>query len=255
MTGSEMAEANLARPGAATPQMREAYLRNHTARIDDTLRRAVALCPGPSASVLDIGRSAVSRALLEVYDEVTTLGLPLDVQAHYISASRWDAPPGKLYAEHLVCDLNNVWHAGATPTARRFDLIVFAEVVEHLHAAPEDVLAWLAALLKPGGFLLCTTPNAASLGKRLKLAAGRNPYERLRRGLDNADNPGHIREYTRNELFEIGKAAGLCVVDHEYTDYFDPGRRVTAWPRAYAAHGAFLLWRAFARYQVIVYRR
>ncbi|MDP9149663.1 MAG: hypothetical protein M3O36_06955 [Myxococcota bacterium] len=49
---------------------------------------------------------------------------------------------------------------------------MFAEVLEHLHTAPELVLAFLRRLLLPQGLLILQTPNAASLSKRIKTGDG-----------------------------------------------------------------------------------
>ena len=68
-----------------------------------------------------------------------------------------------------------------------YDVIVFAEVIEHLYTAPELVLPYLRELLVLGGVLLLQTPNAVSLRKRAKLLLGVNPFERIR---TERDNPG-----------------------------------------------------------------
>ena len=84
----------------------------------------------------------------------------------------------------------------------RYDLVVFAEVIEHLHTSPVHTLAFVRGLLADAGVLILQTPNAASLPKRLKLLAGRNPYELIRA---DGGNPGHFREYT---LAELGTTRG-----------------------------------------------
>lgn len=62
-----------------------------------------------------------------------------------------------------------------------FDLIVFFEVIEHLHE-PGIVLQKFRNQINPRGDLLVSTPN------------GRNPYIK---------NPHHIKEYTEREMREI----------------------------------------------------
>jgi len=99
-----------------------------------------------------------------------------------------------------------------------YDLIVFAEVIEHLYTAPERVLRFLHSLLAPGGALILQTPNAAALRKRLKLLAGRNPYERIR---PDRSNPGHFREYTVAELLGILGQTGFSVRKTWMRYYFD----------------------------------
>ena len=99
----------------------------------------------------------------------------------------------------------------------RFDLIVCAETIEHLHTPPEFALMMLGSLLKPGGVLLVTTPNACNIAQRLKLLLGSNPFERIRY---YSRNPGHFREYTRSEMIEMGKTAGLEVRECRTINFF-----------------------------------
>lgn len=162
----------------------------------------------PQARVLDIGRSPFSAMLRSRYPRAETLGFPL--------------PPGGDGSDmpHLVYDLNQAQDGVPLPAAEPFDLILLAEVIEHLYTAPELVLLVLREALAPGGILICQTPNAGALHKRLKLLAGYNPYERLR--LDRT-NPGHFREYTRAELAQVAQRAGLRVIEHRFANYFGGG--------------------------------
>lgn len=47
-----------------------------------------------------------------------------------------------------------------------FDLVIFTEVIEHINH-PQEVLAHISRLLKVGGCLYITTPNFASLERRI----------------------------------------------------------------------------------------
>jgi SAM-dependent methyltransferase len=69
---------------------------------------------------------------------------------------------------------------------RGADCAVFTEVIEHLHYyyVPQ-VLSEINKSLKPGGYLILTTPNIASLLRRLRLLLGRQPIYLY-----------HVREYT-----------------------------------------------------------
>jgi hypothetical protein len=95
---------------------------------------------------------------------------------------------------------------------------VFAEVLEHLYTSPVLVLAALRRLLAPGGVLIVQTPNAASLPKRLKLLAGRNPFELIR---EDRSNPGHFREYTLDEILWFAAQTNFDVVRQSLRFYFD----------------------------------
>jgi len=100
---------------------------------------------------------------------------------------------------------------------KEMDLVVMGEVLEHLHTSPVHIFSFVKSFLKKDGKFIVGTPNAVALEKRLALLFGKNPYELIR--LDK-NNPGHFREYTIGELREMGKEAGLKLVEHETKNYF-----------------------------------
>ena len=190
---------------------RQYYVEVHKSRFADILRLCRACVPDRSARVLDIGRSELTACLLTFYHCVQTLGFdPTADDGGHREVSIMETVP------HITFDLLNADKVDTWPDCGCFDLIVFSEVIEHLHIAPEFALAFLSSLLADGGVLICTTPNAADIAKRLRLACGRNPYERLRL---YSINPGHIREYTRQELIEIAHSVGLRCIRHLYFDW------------------------------------
>jgi cyclopropane fatty-acyl-phospholipid synthase-like methyltransferase len=99
-----------------------------------------------------------------------------------------------------------------------YDCVVMAEVLEHLHTAPQLVLAFVKTLLAENGLLVIQTPNAASFPKRVKLLLGRNPYETIR---IDPSNPGHFREYTISELRKLAEGLGFRVERCTTAFYFD----------------------------------
>jgi trans-aconitate methyltransferase len=156
--------------------------------------------------VLDIGPSPLTDLLRH------RLGFPVDTMG-------LEAENETSVGRHFRFDLNEAqerdrWRTDVGP----YDLIVFAEVIEHLYTAPELVLSYLRHLLGPGGVLLIQTPNATSLRKRVKLALGQNPFEPIR---ISRSNPGHFREYTLSELTELLGRAGFRVRQHWMRFYFD----------------------------------
>lgn len=195
-------------------ESRRSYSAMHRERFADILRLCRAYVPEPSARVLDIGRSELTLHLSAIYDDVQSMGLDLRLDdGGHREMSSMDAIP------HIVFDLLRSDRVAEWPECGHFDLIVFSEVIEHLFLAPEFVLTALRALLKEDGVLVCTTPNAADIAKRIRLAMGRNPYERLRL---YPMNPGHIREYTGGELREIAESVGLRCVDQQYFNWLQP---------------------------------
>jgi SAM-dependent methyltransferase len=79
------------------------------------------------------------------------------------------------------------------------DCAVFTEVLEHLHyyCAPLG-LSRINRALKHGGVLILTTPNIASLFRRLRLLLGIQPTYQY-----------HAREYTMREVVSLLREAGF----------------------------------------------
>jgi hypothetical protein len=119
--------------------------------------------------------------------------------------------------EHFEFDLNDAQYMDRWLNVAPHDIVVMAEVIEHLYTAPKLVLACVASWLRPGGYVIVQTPNAVSLRRRLKLLAGRHPYEMIR---DTRTNPGHFREYTVDELSQAAEFAGLSTEEVTLHNYF-----------------------------------
>ena len=120
---------------------------------------------------------------------------------------------------HYYFDLNeSQWHERWRTELPAYDVIVIAEVLEHLHTSPTLILGFLKSLLKPGGLLIIQTPNAAAIGNRIKLLLGINPFDFIS---ENPKNPLHLREYTEQELHMYASMAGFKVVESTLLSYFD----------------------------------
>ena len=194
------------------------YQQYHAKRYQESLRICLHYVPSHSACVLDIGRSTFTSKLNSYYNSVYSLGF--DLQSDN-GGHREVSPITNLH--HIIFDLNQADKEDTWPNyPNKFDLIVFAETIEHMFIAPEYSLIMFSYLLKPNGYIIVTTPNAVSLGNRIKMFCGYNPFERIR---FYAQNPGHYREYTKNELKEIGENAGLSIKACYSTNfYFCKGR-------------------------------
>jgi SAM-dependent methyltransferase len=203
-------------------ESRRSYFEMHQRRFADILRLCRRNVPDPSARVLDIGRSELTAYLSKFYRNIHTMGLDTSIDdGGHREVSNMDTVP------HITFNLLHADAVSCWPECGRFDLIVFSEVIEHLTVAPEFVFAALHSLLADDGVLICTTPNATDIAKRIRLAFGRNPYERLRL---YSINPGHIREYTRQELREIADSVGLSCTSHSYFNWIQnrSGNRIKA---------------------------
>jgi predicted SAM-dependent methyltransferase len=198
----------------------QSYIGTHAKRYAFLLERVAAarselITSRAFVTILDIGPSFFTELLRATFpkDNVLTLGFdsPESRGGHF---------PGDIFYEkrqHLYFNLNDAQYQERWIKTPPVDLAVMAEVLEHLYTAPTLVLAFVYSLLRPGGFLIVETPNAASLKKRLKLLVGRHPYEMTR---ENSQNPGHFREYTKSELLAISRSVRFEVRSCELSNYF-----------------------------------
>jgi len=90
-------------------------------------------------------------------------------------------------------------------SGRRYDVIVLADVLEHLRE-PQQLMRQAAGLLAPGGQLLLSIPNVAYAGVVLELLEGRFDY-RDQGILDTT----HLRFYTLSSMRELVQGAGLYI--------------------------------------------
>jgi Methyltransferase domain len=201
------------RPVTAWPAVAEvrkfgpesSYLAFHAPRYAYLLDVISHRAPTPER-VLDIGRSVLTEILH------ARLGVPVDTLG--LRADR-DAPTGRQFQFDLnQCQDRLKWRRDL-PT---YDLVVMAEVIEHLYTSPSLVLPFVRSLMNPRAILVVQTPNAAAFSVRMKLLLGHNPYHRIS---EDAANPMHFREYTEKELWDYAEGAGFEVLESQMRSYFD----------------------------------
>jgi Methyltransferase domain len=192
-----------------------AYIEYHVVRYGRLLEAVETLArpgaSGESLQILDVGPNIQTALLRQSHPEATvdTLGF-----AH-------PAVPPREHERHIVFDLNDCLDPGTWPALpRRYEVIVMAEVVEHLHVPAHTVLGFLGEQVRAPGFVVLQTPNAAALHKRLTLLRGRNPVEAPRA---SRENPGHLHEYTIAELRDQVQASGLTLQWLRAENYFGSG--------------------------------
>lgn len=86
-----------------------------------------------------------------------------------------------------------------------YDLVLCCEVLEHLLINPSHTLYEAHRVLRPGGHLLITTPNAVRWDNLLAMIRGTNIYDRYH---GNGIYGRHNREYSASEVGELLKANG-----------------------------------------------
>ena len=104
----------------------------------------------------------------------------------------------------------------------QFDLVFAVEIIEHL-VDTDAFLQETRRVLMPSGRLVLTTPNAASLGRRVLLAMGRNPHLEFALGPKDA---GHLRYFVGSTLRELCGRNGFTVraLESDYVNLDDARR-------------------------------
>jgi len=80
-----------------------------------------------------------------------------------------------------------------------YDLITLCEVIEHIPMPPYITFLKLASILKPGGWLVMTTPNGFRVRNILRMIVGKEVLDIYR--YPEGDEPlGHQHEYTVRQM-------------------------------------------------------
>lgn len=162
--------------------------------------RIVSLCgAGQGRHLLDVGcaRGHLASAL-QTNGWVVTGVEPSASDAALARRSGVDVVEGG--AEEALRDMTGV-----------FDVVVFADVLEHM-TNPEEVLRLGVALLSPGGRVVISVPNIAHVTVRASLLLGRFNY--ADRGIMDRT---HMRFFTRRSLLALLESAGLGLVRMQVT--------------------------------------
>jgi len=162
-----------------------------------------------SVRVLDVGPHFVTSALRARFGTA--------IQLDTLGWANHRLAPQNVMDKHFPFDLNDAQDHGRWPAGEPHDIVVMAEVIEHLYTSPRMVLSFVKTFLADGGVLILQTPNAVRLRNRIKLLLGRQPFEPIR---DTRENPGHFREYTAQELRSLCRDAALSCERIFYANYW-----------------------------------
>jgi SAM-dependent methyltransferase len=105
-----------------------------------------------------------------------------------------------------------------------FDCVLFCEILEHLLLNPDRAVAEMARLVRPGGSIVVSTPNATRLPNLYFLALGRNIWDGYS---DNGPYGRHNREYTLSEVCALLRRHGFDVAKTEVRNVQPLARRFT----------------------------
>jgi SAM-dependent methyltransferase len=163
----------------------------------------------PPARVVELGAApgAQSIGLSRAGYEVTAVDIG-------IASDAWEgAAEGTMGSGFQAEGIDFVqWNLEETPYPlpdSSFDAVVMTEVFEHLRDYPVRSLVETRRILRPGGRLYFTTPNAAYIAKRIKFLLGQNPATALPDWIAGVPHARHAREYTFSEARDLLDHAGL----------------------------------------------
>lgn len=93
-----------------------------------------------------------------------------------------------------------------------FDLVIFAEVIEHLTYDPTHALGEIHRVLKEDGYLVISTPNALRWDYLLKMLRGKNYYPPFS---GYGTTARHNREFSIDELKDLVGGCGFEILTIE----------------------------------------
>ena len=162
---------------------------------ETAVAKIVKLIP-PGSSVLDVGCATGYLAELLRPKNCVVTGIEVNPAA------------AKVASEHCAAVISadiETQTLSKIVGRKKFDVIVFADVLEHLRA-PGEVLRSAHRVLKPGGRVIASIPNVAHGAIRLSLLAGNFDYTELGI-LDDT----HLRFFTAKSMDEMFLATGFKI--------------------------------------------
>lgn len=179
-----------------------AYCLRYRSRYKECIQRFAALAPAHPVDILDVGGGQLALMASKLWDDhgaVADLPRPhlLYLAQHGVQTIPWN-----------VCKSD-------LPSDARFDFVFFSEVIEHLPLPGYVVLERLRKVLRPGGVLICTTPNLYRLRNVVFMAMGRPIFDYFRYP-DDDTGMGHVLEYSREHLDWQFKKVGFTRYRVEY---------------------------------------
>jgi len=164
------------------------YYDFHIKRVNETLKLVNPYIKGIN-DILNIGYSDFDEYIKDYFNRDISYLIPESILDNKIKNNKFIIGD--------ICDINfKINH--------RYDLVIFTEVLEHLLQDDETVMMNIKKLVRPGGFLLISVPNALTFSNRVKVITGKNIYWSKKDIIKGVyGGYGHIREYSASEIKEL----------------------------------------------------
>jgi len=98
-----------------------------------------------------------------------------------------------------------------------FDCVIFCEILEHLVLSADFPMMEIHRVLRPGGYVILTTPNAVRLANLISLLKGKNIFPSYS---SHGVYGRHTREYTRSEVEDLLKRHSFRVVESDVRNIY-----------------------------------
>ncbi|TET64340.1 MAG: class I SAM-dependent methyltransferase [Candidatus Stahlbacteria bacterium] len=152
-------------------------------------------------TVLDVG-CATGYLSFELKEKgCKVIGLEIDPEM---------AEEARLYCDKVILGNAEVIEL---PYKEYFDVILYADVLEHLRN-PLEVLIRFKSCLKQNGYIVVSIPNVANWFIRLSLLFGKFNYNSKKGGILDS---GHLRFFTLRTVREMLEKAGFKIVHLDIT--------------------------------------
>jgi SAM-dependent methyltransferase len=215
-TGAYLSRFNFFQKYAHGPEEGEIYIAAHSRRFVETLKR---LPPLPTAPrVLELGAVPYSMTILLrrfLSAEVSPLSfyeLEGGSRMHVLESS--DGLERYEFSYEAVNVERDVFPFGDAA----FDLVLCCEILEHLLINPSHMLFESHRVLRPGGYIVITTPNVVRAENLRAITEGRNINDTYH---GNGIYGRHNREFAPAEVPLLLEACGYEVVSHETIDVYE----------------------------------
>ena len=154
-------------------------------------------------NILDVGcgYALLSKQLKRAYPKLNFYGIE-----HAKEASQSSQKILKL----LRCDIEDISYIRQQLKTKKFDIIIFSDVLEHLYD-PVGVIKSYQSLLKKDGTIVVSVPNIANIFSRIALLFGYFNYSET-----GVMDKTHIRFFNRKNLKQLAKESDLKIVSQKY---------------------------------------
>ncbi len=176
---------------------RETYKLNWLSDLKVLKDRIVELV-GQNNKILDVGcyDGTLGERLIKKNNDV--YGIEINKESAVLAKKRG-----------LKVKIRNI-ESGLNFNSNFFDVVVASEVIEHI-LDTDFFIDEVKRVMKPNGVLVLSTPNTASLGRRILLLFGKNAYFEASFGYPPNACAGHIRFFTKDLLIRFLEHKGFKI--------------------------------------------